>query len=128
MNRVVFILLTCVCFQGIQAQIDSLRKSHKNNKIALHQITGKWLSQNTYSGYVEIFSNSYDVSIKGIQVGVGLFNFPLQGDSISALGYAPCWPPYDGILELIDANHLKLMYYQYYWKKPAVFLLSRDLY
>jgi hypothetical protein len=113
MNRVVFILLTCVCFQGIQAQIDSLRKSHKNNKIALHQITGKWLSQNTDSGYVEIFSNSYDVSIKG---------------SISALGYAPCWPPYDGILELIDANHLKLMYYQYYWKKPAVFLLSRDLY
>jgi hypothetical protein len=122
------IIIIVVLFGNLplNAQLDSLIKSHRNNKISIDQIEGKWLTENSDSGYVEILINSHDISIKKIQIGVSFFNFPIHGDSVSSTGFAPCWPPYEGILEFIDSKHLKLLYYQYYWKKPAIFLLWRE--
>ncbi len=116
-SRIVFLLVILMFGQDCRAQSAplSLKESNKLSRIALKDILGNWYKADSTKLKISfVKENNSFVSIEGIKHGVGNYSFIIDKDSIFVNGTAINWPPYDCTLHLLDTNHLKIEFYQFF--------------
>ena len=109
-----------------QSNIDSLRNTNKNVKIALNDIIGDFYTTDSLKSKISFIAEGiHAVYIEGIQPGVGKYRFTQAQDSIYVNGFAANWPPYDCTLNLIDKNTLEIKFYQFFYKTPYTIIFKK---
>jgi len=116
------LLLNCAI---AQSNIDSLRKVNKDAKIALKTLLGIWNSETSPGSKIEFVEEGQSVIIQPLLAGVSNYSFIKYDDSVSVNGYAPNWPPYDCILNLIDENTLEIKFFQYFYKETYNLMFTK---
>jgi hypothetical protein len=101
--------------------------TNKDIKISLTDIIGNWYTTDSSASKISFINiNNYFVDIEGINHGVGgNYSFRVYGDSISVIGTAPNWPPYNCSLRLLKNNHLEIEFYQFLSKVTTKIIYRR---
>jgi len=109
-----------------QSSVQEIRNINKNTKIAVCDILGKWVIDDS-SKYQISFSKvgNFYVQIEGIKHGVGNYSFIIDKDSIYTNGTAANWQPYDCKLKLLNKNMLEIAFYQYFTTDAYRVIFSR---
>ncbi|MFT3680185.1 MAG: hypothetical protein QM791_07915 [Ferruginibacter sp.] len=110
-----------------QSTIDSVRKAHAGKKIALKELAGNWYTVKEPQYKICFITDGVlGVHLEGIQDGVDHYRFSIKQDSIDVNGIAANWPPYDCILNKINADTLEIKFYQYFSDKTHDVVFRRD--
>lgn len=114
MKRVILFFIA-ECFSiGLFAQYnaDSLEKKYNYVKWPVKKIIGEWVTDDSTCTKIEFIRSGNEIIIVPA-FHVGNYTFQVEGDSISASGFAVNWPPYYCILLNVDTQTLKTIFYDY---------------
>lgn len=123
-------VIFCFVFIGlaVYAQVNNreIKQSSKDPKISLKDISGDWFIADSSAYKISFVNlNNYIVDIHGIKHGVGNYSFRVLGDSVSATGSAPNWPPYYCTLRLLNKNLLEMAFFQFFTTEPTLVYYRR---
>ncbi len=107
------LLLLFAGSSGAQSPIDSIQNANAGIKIAVAEISGKWLSVE-YPGVEVVFVEKENELLRFPQNYVHPFSFNKENDSITVKGVAMNWPPYTCIVKLLDNGTLETYTYTYH--------------
>lgn len=108
-------------FANIPDHLPEMQYEYPGKKLPIQSILGTWkLNDSTQIEFVK----QHNLMVLEPKTHVNNYTFFISNDSVSAKGMAINWPPYDCILNLIDANTLEIKYL-YFYSSDSVTLIYR---
>jgi hypothetical protein len=109
-----------------QHNIDSIRTNNAGIKISIHSLLGNWYAADSSHSKITFERDGvFYVILKPLKHGVDYYRFQCDSDSVYVNGTAANWPPFDCTANLVDANTLELMFYQYFSKETNNVIYNR---
>ena len=127
-NKLAFTFIFLISSFVIIAQNNAynLLEANKDIKISLKDIIGDWYAIDNSAFKISFINiNNVFVDIEGIKHGVGNYSFRVYGDSISVMGTAANWPPYNCTLKLLNPKKLEIEFYQFFYKETTKVIYKR---
>ena len=104
-----FSIITCA-YANTPEHLTVMQYENPEKRLPIQSILGIWkLNDSTQIEFVK----QYNMMVLEPKTHVNNFTFHISNDSVSTKGMAINWPPYDCLLNLIDANTLEIRYYHF---------------